>query len=264
VGSTQFKPGTGFWSTEAVGMAPPINWGHHLSEDRYRRITRCLSEAEPLPEGTSSRDRWRDITWVVTAFNKNRKSKVAPGWLLCVDESMIAWTGNGCPHISFVPRKPEPRGIEIKNLCDATSGLTLFLEIQDFPAAIATTLRLLDCVSESHVPPNLRIERLCAMGSWFASATCAKALWNLLKMRSIEHRQHQDGNAVLPPPRNAMEAAHPTARGHRHHGMRGPQVMGVGLARSLLQDLRAKRRQFRPRRRPVVLLTSTIAIGSTY
>ena len=172
--------------------------------------------------------RWRDATWVVTAFNKNRKSKVAPGWLLCVDESMIAWTGNGCPHISFVPRKPEPRGIEIKNLCDATSGLTLFLEIQDFPAAIATTLRLLDCVSESHVPPNLRIERLCAMGSWFASATCAKALWNLLKMRSIEHRQHQDGNAVLPPPRNAMEAAHPTARGHRHHGMRGPQVMGVG------------------------------------
>jgi hypothetical protein len=141
--------------------------------------------------------RWRDATWVVTAFNKNRKSKVAPGWLLCVDESMIAWTGNGCPHLSFMPRKPEPLDIEIKNLCDATSGLMLFLEIQDnkgmmarkkhrdgFPAAIAATLRLLECLSASRVPSNLRVERLCAMDSWFASVACTKALWNLLKMRS--------------------------------------------------------------------------------
>ena len=94
---------------------------------------------------------------------------------------MIAWTGNGCPHLSYVPRKPEPLGIEIKNLCDATSGVMLFLEIQDnkdmmarkryrdgFPAAIATTLRLLECVSESRLPPNERIERLCAMDSWAA------------------------------------------------------------------------------------------------
>jgi hypothetical protein len=135
---------------------------------------------------------------MVTAFNKNRKSKVVPGWLLCVNEPMIAWTGNGCPHLSFVPRKPEPLGIEIKNLCDATSGPMLFLEIQDdkdvmarkrhrdgFPAAIATTLRLLECLSESRVPPNERIERLCAMDSWFASVACSKALWNLLKTRSI-------------------------------------------------------------------------------
>jgi hypothetical protein len=111
---------------------------------------------------------------------------------------MIAWTGNGCPHLSYVPRKPEPLGIEIKNLCDATSGVMLFLEIQDnkdmmarkryrdgFPAAIATTLRLLECVSESRVSPNERIERLCAMDSWFASVACSKALWNLLKVRSI-------------------------------------------------------------------------------
>jgi hypothetical protein len=62
IGSTQFKPGTDFWGTRAVGLLPPINWGRHLSEDRCRRVTRCLSEAEPLPEGTSSRDRWRDVT----------------------------------------------------------------------------------------------------------------------------------------------------------------------------------------------------------
>ena len=53
-----------------------------------------------------------------------------PGWLTCIDESMVCWTGNGMPHVSFVPRKPEPLGCELKNTCDATTGCMLFLEIQ--------------------------------------------------------------------------------------------------------------------------------------
>ena len=199
IGSTQFKPGTDFWSTTPVGLIPAINWGRHLSRDRYLRITRYLSEAAPLPDGDLDRDRWRDVTWMIEAFNKSRKMHVKPGWLLCVDESMIAWTGNGCPHLSYVPRKPEPLGIEIKNLCDATSGVMLFLEIQDnkemmarkkyrsgFPAAIATTLRLLGSVSEKRVLlPADRVERLVAMDSWFASVSCVKALWATHKVRSI-------------------------------------------------------------------------------
>jgi hypothetical protein len=68
-GSTQFKPGTDFWSTRAVGVVPPINWVRCLPEGRCRRITRCLSEAEPIPEGASSRGRWRDVAWMVTAFS---------------------------------------------------------------------------------------------------------------------------------------------------------------------------------------------------
>ena len=56
-----------------------------------------------------------------------------PGWLVRVDESMVGWTGNGTPHQSHVPRKPEPLGCEIKNTCDATTGCTLFLEIQVRP-----------------------------------------------------------------------------------------------------------------------------------
>jgi hypothetical protein len=46
---------------------------------------------------------------------------------------MVGWTGNGMPHQSFTPRKPEPLGCEIKNTCDATTGCTLFLEIQVRP-----------------------------------------------------------------------------------------------------------------------------------
>lgn len=35
------------------------------------------------------------------------------------------------PHSSFVPRKPEPIGCEIKSLADGESGVLLFLEIEE-------------------------------------------------------------------------------------------------------------------------------------
>ena len=63
--------------------------------------------------------------------NRDRKKTVNPPWLICLDESMVAWTGQGCPHMSFVPRKLEPLGIEVKSACDGCSGVMLFWEIQD-------------------------------------------------------------------------------------------------------------------------------------
>ena len=44
---------------------------------------------------------------------------------------MWAWTGQGMPHLSYVPRKPEPLGAEVKNLCDGISGVMLYLELQE-------------------------------------------------------------------------------------------------------------------------------------
>ena len=82
-------------------------------------------------DGRRRIDRWSEVSWVVSGFNRNRKKTVNPSWLICVDESMVAWTGQGCPHLSFVPRKPEPLGIEVKNACDGCSGVMLHLEIQD-------------------------------------------------------------------------------------------------------------------------------------
>jgi hypothetical protein len=70
---------------------------------------------------------------MIKAFNKKRKEVIVPGWLTCIDESMVGWTGNGMPHQSFTPRKPEPLGCGIKNTCDAMTGCMLFLEIQVRP-----------------------------------------------------------------------------------------------------------------------------------
>jgi len=130
IGAASFKKGTSLWEKETHGLVPPANCGRFLSKDKFRRITRHLSQAPPLAEGETSSDRWRDVSWIIKAYNKRRKEVIIPGWLICVDESMVCWTGNGMPHVSFVPRKPEPLGCELKNTCDATTGCMLFLEIQ--------------------------------------------------------------------------------------------------------------------------------------
>jgi hypothetical protein len=117
--SFKFKKGTRSWEKEAHGLVPPVSCGRFLSKDKFRRITRHLSQAP----------RWRGVSWVVKAHNKRRKEVIMSGWLTCVDESVVCWTGNGMPHVSFVPRKPGPLGCELKNACDAAAGCVLFLEM---------------------------------------------------------------------------------------------------------------------------------------
>jgi len=59
-----------------------------------------------------------------------------PGWLLCVDESMCDWCGrsgfpdnpNTLPQLSWVPRKPEPMGCELKTTADALISVLTFVE----------------------------------------------------------------------------------------------------------------------------------------
>jgi hypothetical protein len=42
------------------------------------------------------------------------------------------------PHITKIPRKPEPVGLEIKDMCDGESGVMLFLEIMEGEAVMKT------------------------------------------------------------------------------------------------------------------------------
>ena len=81
------------------------------------------------------------------------------GWAVVPDESVIEWQGKsgpgGVPRLSHVPRKSQPLGLELKTLCDASTGMMMVMEIQegkmrmarqrfcrDYPATTACTLRL--------------------------------------------------------------------------------------------------------------------------
>ena len=187
-GGCQFSVGTDCWETATRGMLPPPNFGRFMSRDKFDRWLRYISEG---PEDASNSDPWREVRWLVKGHNKNRKATVVPSWLVVVDETIWAWTGQGMPHLSFVKRKPEPLGAEVKNLCDGVSGVMLHLEIQEgktrmaakkycqkYKATTACTVRLCDLggLSEKNLREEDKVARMLVGDSWFASHETAVAL----------------------------------------------------------------------------------------
>ena len=108
-GRCQFSKETGVWATEKRGIMPAPNFGERVSQGRFRRRMRYMSEG---PESAPSSDPWREIRWLVNGYNENRRNTTTPSWLVVVDETVRVWTGQGIPRLSFVPRKPEPLGAD--------------------------------------------------------------------------------------------------------------------------------------------------------
>ena len=97
---------------------------------------------------------------------------------------MIIWEVQGCLHITFLPRKPTPLGIQLKTLVDAISGILLGVEIVEGKAVdsqkkwyaeyghcAATTLRMCE--------PYAGQERTLIGDAWFGSF---KTAYHLAKM----------------------------------------------------------------------------------
>ena len=51
-----------------------------------------------------------------------------PEDVLCAEESMMARAGASEAHISYLPRKLHPLGIQLKTICDARSGIKLDID----------------------------------------------------------------------------------------------------------------------------------------
>ena len=98
-------------------------------------------------------------------------------WLICLDESMVRWTGRGMPGLMVILRKPTPIGLELHTLCCALCGVLVWFEVYEgkdamakkpfcdkYPKSIALTLRMLKpffgsvralcCTVCLHKPPS--------------------------------------------------------------------------------------------------------------
>lgn len=168
-------------------MPPPMFGQHGMVWKRFKRIRGVMSFGASDP-ATLEQDPWAFVRPLVDKFNEARAAKFNPGWLITMDESMCAWRGqegegsiSKCPKISFVPRKPEPLGVELKTTADALSGVLIRLEIcegkkrhgdqewyDEYGHTTATSLRL--------VKPWFGTNRVVAGDSWFASVKLANAL----------------------------------------------------------------------------------------
>ena len=179
------------WSKtqDPKSTAPPPMMGRFgMSKNRFDKL-RAIFSYGPSDDAAFAENDWCFCEPMVDAFNEHMHKQVNPGWLLAPDESMSAWRGKvgkkdtkKCPHRMFVQRKPEPLGVELKNIGDAESGLILFQELtkgkadvikpkfytKENGATAATTLRL----SENWFGTG----RVVAGDSWFASVRTTEQL----------------------------------------------------------------------------------------
>ena len=171
-------------TTRSDSFLPAPDIGRHgMSCKRFRFLMshwRCGPEPERTVEGPV--DPWARIRPLVNGFNESFTDKFVPGYMMTIDETMIAWRGRGLPHLSFVPRKPEPLGVEVKTLACSASRIICGLDIAEGKEAMATkpyereyghttatTLRL--------AKPWAGSNRVILGDSWFASVKTAQALY---------------------------------------------------------------------------------------
>ena len=92
----------------------------------------------PSDDAAFVRNPWCFVKPIFDGFNEHMPEVISPGWLITTDESMVAWRGKvgindpfKIPHRSFIRRKPEPLGCELKNVGDALSGILMQQEIAE-------------------------------------------------------------------------------------------------------------------------------------
>jgi hypothetical protein len=185
------------WSETPLpeSVLPPPRMGRHgMGKNRWQAIKTALAFG-PSDDASFDADDWCFIQPMVDAFNEHMAEVINPGWMLCIDESMSAWRGKvgkrdrfKIPKLSWVPRKPEPLGAELKTTGCALLGVILRIELckgKETHAALeffkdkasdgveyghtcATTLRL--------VEPWFGTSRVVGGDSWFASIKTAEAV----------------------------------------------------------------------------------------
>lgn len=151
-----------------------------MSRNRFDLITQFYRTAVPPIQGSAAQDsEWYPIQHLINSFNANRAVNAIPSSVLVIDETMSAWTGHGLPHLSYLPRKPEPYGCEFKTICDGESRVMLYMELQkgkepmralqyarSHGVCAATTIRAAEAMH--HI---LGTGRILVGDSWFASVS---------------------------------------------------------------------------------------------
>ena len=117
---------------------------------------------------------------MVSDFNDNRAAKLQAGMTQTLDESMSSYQPRkdkrgGLPNISFILRKPKPLGTEFKTMCDADTGVMMWVEVQEGRTAMrqktysrelgTTCATVVRAMESSAIQPGTTL-----LGdSWFAS-----------------------------------------------------------------------------------------------
>ena len=179
------------WNAESEGPIPAMNFGRFMARDEFDSILRSL-QLSMFGKDDLQLDLWIPFRPAIECFNHSQQAGISPGTYLCIDESMCAWRGMslkvedtlcGLPHTTKIIRKPEPVGIELRNLACGETSIILQLEIMDgkdamqnkefaeFGSGTSSVLRL--------TAPWAGTPRAVVGDSAFASVKTAKALLDI-------------------------------------------------------------------------------------
>ena len=137
---------------------------------------------------SSEQHRWKLVDDFINAFNTHRADNFQPSDLICVDESMSRWYGqggnwinHGLPQYISIDRKPE-NGCEIQNAACGRSGVMMQLRLvksqvheENNAAGVVDDVGLPHGASilKKLVLPWAQTDRIVCADSYFASVATA-------------------------------------------------------------------------------------------
>ena len=113
-----------YWKNSQIDMfdGAPFRLTEYMSRNRFEDILASLAFTNNIPPAYV--DKFFHVRDIIDAWNENISENFVPGWVSCLDESMMVWTNKvTCPGFMFVPRKPHPFGNEWHSICCGISGI---------------------------------------------------------------------------------------------------------------------------------------------
>ena len=182
---------------QTEGMVKKVKASEHMSYTRFKFIkSYWVRQFEiQMDDEEKERNLWWRMHYLITGFNNNRRNTVASSRVLTLDESMSAFrpqlskTGN-LPNISFILRKPENLGTELKAVASTTcNGPIIHLEVQEgknamkrkeyystYGVTTACVLRMAQATKACGNKPDPMVTNLFYGDSWFSSLKTAVAV----------------------------------------------------------------------------------------
>ena len=127
--------GRSLWEDKTTGYTRSANFDDFMPRSRFELLKKTVAFAF-ADVTTKHKDVWYMMTDGVTGYNENRRRTIRAGKVLTMDELMAAFRPRttkcgGLPNLSFIMRKPKPLGTEFKCVADGSTGIMLFLELQE-------------------------------------------------------------------------------------------------------------------------------------
>ena len=196
-----------------------------MKQYRFKEIKKHVSFMWADDFSKTNGDPWWQVIGLTEKFNKSRRDHVHSANEKVGDETMSAHkprtTAKGkLPHISFIKRKPEPLGTELKSIACSETKIMLGLEIQRGKddktetkyidevrlKTSACTMRLveatcqrLDAGAAHDVSKNNDATNDCFLGdSWFGSVPTALGLKRVLQHPTDSITQIKTAHARYP------------------------------------------------------------------